>query len=155
MNRAKKSNILSVILLLAVCFGLIGFFVKIFSPHTKSYFITYKVAGSDENLFPKYDWLKIDGGSYPTEYSTKAGARVSALAGSVSYFDWEGWEDAYTVSYVYNPDNPNEMAAFWAWYLDSDCTEKFNGKIEVGQKGPITLYAKLEIDSESNWTKFY
>lgn len=119
------------------------------------YRIHYKLAGTEDDLFPEYDWLKKDGGSYPETYDTAEGAIVSALAGSASYVDWEGWEGTYVVSYAHNPDDPNEMAAFWAWYLDPDCAEEFSGEIAAGTEGDVTIYAKLELDNEGFWTDFY
>lgn len=119
------------------------------------YRIHYKLAGTEDDLFPAYEWMKESGGDYPETYDTVEGASVSALAGSASYVDWEGWEGAYMVSYRHNPDDPNEMAAFWAWYLDPDCAEEFSGEIAAGTEGDVTIYAKLELDNEGFWTDFY
>lgn len=119
------------------------------------YSISYKIAGSEEALFPAYEWLKKSGGSYPEEYTREAGTCVSELAGTVEYVGWEGWEGTYMVSYAHNPENRDEMVAFGGWYLDAGCEESFSGEIEAGTEGDITLYAKLQQDNESNWTKFY
>ncbi len=86
--------------------------------------------------------------------------------------DWETWKSTYTVLSKYNfPETytvesediklsalpeiffPNNGGSeeFSSWYLDEQCTQKFDGVIETGSTGDLKLYAKFA----AAWTGFY
>lgn len=120
-----------------------------------TYRISYKVAGSGEDLTERFSWLMKSDGSYPKSYESAEGARISGLCGAVDYISWESFEGAYTFSPVYDPTDCDHWAYFFAWFLDSECTEEFGGEIYAGTEGDVILYAKIGEDWESNWTNFY
>lgn len=125
------------------------------------YRISYKVAGSGEDLAESFSWLMKSDGSYPELYESAAGVQIGDLAGgeaSVSEGVEPGENELPLASFitpVYDPEDREHWAWFIGWYLDIDCAEEFNGEIAAGTEGDVTLYAKIGEDRESDWTKFY
>lgn len=96
------------------------------------YNVTYVAVqnGTVTDIHP--DFYK-NGGSYPSEYVSGVGATIDDLNGYV-----------YVSAY--------EDRTFKGWYLDSACTEAFDGTIDKEAVGDITLYAKISV---GYWTKNY
>ena len=81
--------------------------------------------------------MKLQDGSYPQTYTVGVRQRVSSLGQKEYPF--------YTMVFV-------------GWYLDEACTQPFDGIVGGGDRGEMTLYAKVKnlpkqtSDDNSGWT---
>ena len=125
---------------------------------TTTYKITY-VSANGEDIKP---FMYKKGGKYPTEYVSGKEVYVDDLLGKQTIIHTKEvyWWDDTTPSIietvigspVQNPNNPNIEYEFYGWYLDKECTQAFDGKIEKTSVGNITLYADIAV---AFWTKYY
>lgn len=104
-------------------------------PATEGYTITYRMIITNEENKEAiiYKGLFNKNGNYPKSYNSEDGAVVSELEKIT--FTYEGKD------YV-----------FQGWYLNKECTATFDGTINPGTTGDITLYAKV---SHGSWSGFY
>lgn len=123
-----------------------------------TYKITY-VSANGEDIKP---FMYKKGGKYPTEYVSGKEVYVDDLLGKMESYGSVNWWDTGEIEYppvrlfsgvaVQDPNNPNIEYEFYGWYLDKECTQAFDGKIEKTSVGNITLYADIAV---AFWTKYY
>lgn len=116
--------------------------------------VTYKIAGSEELVSDKFSWLLDSKGNYPLFYKKGVGARVSDLLGLAQISESIDGEN-YAYIPVSDPSDSNHSACFLGWYLDTECTNPFDGEISWETTDDIVLYAKIEEERESNWTGWF
>ena len=119
----------------------------------KTYKITYmrgKVS-SNRPLFVKgseYGLSKETDGNYPETYVFNTATSISALK---TIFSCGGKGSDYCSLTGSSLGNGSSEYRFKGWYLDEDCTIAFNGTIEAGTTGDITLYADIDVRSTHNY----
>ena len=117
-------------------------------PKKYDYKITYLRADTGEDILKEYSFMLQSDGTYPEGYSNDSETfEISALSGGRKETEYG------TILYeVYAPGEPNTGYSFIGWYLDEACTQAFDGYVERGTVGDLTLYAKISV---SVWTDFY
>ena len=108
-------------------------------------------SGREERLD---DFLFAEDGEYPTGYVFGEGAEISALLGEMTLTENEG-ESAYVGTPVTDPKDENKTYRFYGWYLDSECTQEFDGVIGKRQTGDITIYAQIEVEHAIEYVGVY
>ncbi len=87
--------------------------------------------GTPKTFDNDMDRFKVDGKSYPTEYTYNTATTVDDLK-SVGNYEFGGW------------------------YLDEECTIEFEGEIPANQRGEFVLYAKItDLNNDIYWTPNY
>ena len=133
-----------IIKIIALFFAVVllgGVVIKLSTPQIveeaeESYAITYRMVKQNTLYDTEFISLvdermyKTDG-SYPTKYSASKGARISDL-------------DSVEIE-------AGTVYDFYGWYLDKELTQVFDGRIDPGTEGDITLYAFIIV---SYWTPF-
>lgn len=119
--------------------------------YNDTYKITYRRGKSTSTLglFEKgseYGLSKINGGNYPETYT--ATEKEIVISNLKSYFSCGGAKSDY-----HNGAGLDGAAEyrFRGWYLDSDLTIPFDGKIPAGTVGDITIYAYIQMTCTHNY----
>ena len=127
---------ISIFLAVLVIFAAAGLTVALIrrnqSDTPEVYTITYK-AVQDGEVTEIDERLYDPEGNYPESYTEGKSTTVNLL------------KDRVDIS-------ANEDLTFLGWYLDETLETAFDGTIDSGSMGNITLYAKI---SHGYWTDFY
>lgn len=129
----KVKRILLIIGISLLSLTLVSGVALLFGRHKKvEYKITYVAIqkGVQTDIHPD---LYKRGGNYPLEYTSGTEVAIDDLRDYI-------WVGAY------------EDRVFQGWFLDSNCTEEFDGTIDKDEIGNITLYAKISV---GYWTPNY